>query len=90
LNSWIFSASVHGRPPVLAGFFEGESDLDLDLDLDLGLDGSSEEEGIRYGFMSGGVDGEEGALGMLAIYCEELDSRLRCESGLKLDEKKKE
>jgi hypothetical protein len=40
--------------------------------------------------MPGGVDGEEGALGMLLVEYRELDGRLRSENSLDLDEDKRE
>jgi hypothetical protein len=40
--------------------------------------------------MSGGVDGEEGTLGMLLVEYLELDGTLRCENSLDLDEDKRE
>lgn len=57
----IFSPSVHGRPVLPVIFLEGDSGETFGLV----LAESREDEGMRYGFISGGVDGEDAILGML-------------------------
>lgn len=58
--------------------------------MDLLLAESREDEGTRYGFMSGGVDGEDGALGISEDRSETVSLRLDVEVNLKLDEDKRE